>query len=578
MNALTQLNQLGIRTGDSDYIQEKIRLTNAICLFGIFVISLSLFSNAFVYPPSVASVMLVNYISILVACILTLGLNYLRFYNASRIFFSLFVSLSSTLVYITLHPADGPALSLMNTSVILVVIPWLLFDLQEWGKLVFNLSIQILGIIVCCTASHWIEVTTDRAFLYSNGQSIQQALLSCIVVCFCIYTMKKSNSRAKQKNENLIEEMQQQQQVLLEKEAKLSSYITEVEEAQRVNQQRQWTSDGLATFAEILRRESHDTTKLYDILISQIVRYVHANQGGLFLVQNEGSQEAYIELAACYAYERKKYQKKRIEIGEGMVGQAVQEVDALYLTEIPSDYIHITSGLGKANPTCLLIIPLQVNDHVEGVLELASFTEFEPYQVEFLKKLGESIAATIATTRINQRTKELLDASQWQTEALRAQEEEMRQNMEELAATQEEMERKTREMEELYAQSREREKELMNNMVMLENTRKETEAKQQEIQTLLHEAQRNEEQLRSQEEMLRNTLAQIQTAQHELQAKNEEIEKTKQDEKARAVAQIESQKKIMQKVMDKQKAKEQEMQQKLEALQLELEEYRRKIS
>ena len=101
--------------------------------------------------------------------------------------------------------------------------------------------------------------------------------------------------------------------------------------------------------------------------------------------------------------------------------------------------------MGKATPTSLLIVPLKVNETVEGVLELAGFAEFEEYKITFLVKLGEVVASFIQNERVMQQTKYLLDQAQEQSEEMRAQEEEMRQNMEELQATQEEMHRKEKE-------------------------------------------------------------------------------------------------------------------------------------
>jgi GAF domain-containing protein len=152
-----------------------------------------------------------------------------------------------------------------------------------------------------------------------------------------------------------------------------------------------------------------------------------------------------LKMRSCYAYGRRKNLSKTIHLGEGLVGQAFREKDIIFLTDIPSDYIQITSGLGKALPNSLLIVPLIHNEQVVGVLELASFQIFEEFQIQFIQKLMESLASTLISVSDNDRTKMLLEESQLRTEHMRAQEEEMRQNMEELSATQEEMHRKEQE-------------------------------------------------------------------------------------------------------------------------------------
>jgi PAS domain S-box-containing protein len=215
--------------------------------------------------------------------------------------------------------------------------------------------------------------------------------------------------------------------------------------------ERTWTTEGLARFVETLRAHHEESQRLYQNIISQLVKYLKANQGGLFVVNNTQPGQPVLELMACYAYERLKFTQKIILPGEGLVGQCYLEADTIFLTDVPQKYLHITSGLGEATPRCLLIVPLKLNDTIYGVIELASFQVLAPYQIQFIEKLGESIAATISTAQVNEKTRYLLQESQMQGEMLRAQEEEMRQNLEELAATQEEMQRRELETQSLLA-------------------------------------------------------------------------------------------------------------------------------
>jgi len=198
------------------------------------------------------------------------------------------------------------------------------------------------------------------------------------------------------------------------------------------NFQRNWASQGVAEFGELLRSSSDSLENLANNIIAKLVRYLNANMGGLYIVNDEKKYDIHFELLAFYAYDRHKFINKRIDIGENMVGQCYQENETIFLTDLPPDYVHITSGLGSDNPRCLLIVPLKVNQETFGVVELASFTILEPYQIEFVEKIGETIASTISSVKINLQTNRLLAESHEKSERLAKQEEEVRKNIDKM--------------------------------------------------------------------------------------------------------------------------------------------------
>lgn len=219
------------------------------------------------------------------------------------------------------------------------------------------------------------------------------------------------------------------------------------EEKRRIEEdQRTWVTHGLARFGEILRQNTDNIEVLSYNIIDYLVSYTKVNQAGVFLINTNSQGGKFFELTAFVAYDRKKFANKTIQWNEGLIGRCAMEKETIFLTEIPNNYVSITSGLGESNPNALLIVPLKVNNEIYGVIELASFKIFQDFEISFVEKSAESIAATISNVKINIQTANLLKETQIQAEKMAQQEEELRQNLEEMQATQEESERREIEM------------------------------------------------------------------------------------------------------------------------------------
>jgi methyl-accepting chemotaxis protein len=241
-----------------------------------------------------------------------------------------------------------------------------------------------------------------------------------------------------------------------------------MEAAQR-EQEEKFITLGITKVGDIIRQNSDNVKKLADEFIIGTVKYLGINQGGLFLHDDENGAE-YLELISCYAYERKKFLNKRVRVGEGLLGQCFLEKEQVYMTKVPDEYTHITSGLGGSTPGSVLLMPLMTNESIVGVMELASFKPFTEAQIEFIKTAAENIASSIVSSRTTERVKRLLQA----------QEEEMRQNMEELQATQEEMSRKNADVERLLNDASAKEEDLQKQLDEISVIKKDEQRKSQE--------------------------------------------------------------------------------------------------
>lgn len=299
--------------------------------------------------------------------------------------------------------------------------------------------ISISTLLVMQVAARITQKETENRYILEENSQRQKILSEYVAnISEGVYSVEmkldtKKNSFAK---------------ALVDLKDKLHKASIEELKQQEENEKRNWTTQGLTKFAEILRDNSDSIYNLSYTIISNLVKYLNANQGGIFIINDTNLRDKYLELTGAYAYERRKFLSKRIEFGEGLIGMCILEGKTTYMTDIPEAYLNIQSGLGDSSPRSLLIVPLTLNEEYFGVVEIASFNEFQLHEIEFVEKVGENIASSLSNAKTNERTTHLLKQSSLQAEMLKSQEEEMRQNLEEMQAIQEGQEISERKMRE----------------------------------------------------------------------------------------------------------------------------------
>ncbi|MBT28120.1 MAG: hypothetical protein CMO01_00560 [Thalassobius sp.] len=209
------------------------------------------------------------------------------------------------------------------------------------------------------------------------------------------------------------------------------------------DQKRNWANKNLADFAELLRIHSENLEELSYKIVARLVYCLKANQGGFFLLSEDGDK---LELKGSYAYNKRKYIEKVIDSTHGLTGQCLQEGKPIYLKEIPQDYMEITSGLGGARPSSLLLLPLIENDNGYGVIEISSIEEMDDYKIKFAEMVAEDIASSLSVLKANEKTKELLTESQLKNEKRKSNELQMSQKLAELEVSAEQWKNKETEL------------------------------------------------------------------------------------------------------------------------------------
>lgn len=212
----------------------------------------------------------------------------------------------------------------------------------------------------------------------------------------------------------------------------INQMITNLRETTQRNQDQDWLKSNLAKFTQMLQGQK-DLNTVTKRILSELAEVVTAHYGAFYILkQDEEMQVAKLKLFAAYAYKEDKNIPKEFEIGEGLVGQCAFEKERILLKNVPQGYVKISSGLGKAKPANLIILPVLFENDVKAVIELASLDAFSDTHLDFLSQLTESIGIVLNTIETNSRTEELLAQSQSLASELKTQQEELRRTNDEL--------------------------------------------------------------------------------------------------------------------------------------------------
>ncbi len=212
----------------------------------------------------------------------------------------------------------------------------------------------------------------------------------------------------------------------------INQMITNLRETTLLNQDQDWLKSNLAAFTQMLQGQK-DLNTVTKRILSELAQVVSAHYGAFYILQQEEEkQNLKLKLFAAYAYKEEDKIPKEFAVGEGLVGQCAFEKERILLSNVPQGYIKISSGLGKANPTNLIILPVLFENNVKAVIELASLDSFSETHLDFLSQLTESIGIVLNTIETNSRTEVLLEQSQSLAGELKVQQEELRRTNDEL--------------------------------------------------------------------------------------------------------------------------------------------------
>jgi len=207
------------------------------------------------------------------------------------------------------------------------------------------------------------------------------------------------------------------------------------------NEEQAWMMKNLADLTTYLQ-SSKDLISFSRNFIQKVTPMV-GGKYGVFYLREEKDEEPVFKLTGAYAYKQHDDTNSTISLGEGLIGQCALSKKTISLVDIPKNYINISSGVGKAIPKQILIIPIVFEDKVRAIYEIASFQQFSSIEQKLLEELADYSGIIIDNIAGRYKMMELLQESQTMTEELQTQSEELSSQHEELKRFNEELETQT---------------------------------------------------------------------------------------------------------------------------------------
>ena len=234
---------------------------------------------------------------------------------------------------------------------------------------------------------------------------------------------------------------------------KINEMIHNLRDTTHKNTEQDWLKTNLAKFSRMLQGQ-RDMTNVGRTVLSELCPVVSAQHAEFYVLDAKDQLHPRLTLLASFASHGNDRIGSQIDLGQGIVGQCAVEKLKIVLDKVPGDYIRISSGLGSAPPSSVLVLPLIFEGQVKGVLELASFQGFSQSHLALLDQLTESIGIVLHTIEANMRTENLLTQSQSLAHQLQTRQQELQQTNQELqekahllAQQNQEVEHKNREVE-----------------------------------------------------------------------------------------------------------------------------------
>jgi HAMP domain-containing protein/signal transduction histidine kinase/ActR/RegA family two-component response regulator len=188
----------------------------------------------------------------------------------------------------------------------------------------------------------------------------------------------------------------------------INQMIANLRDTTHANKEQDWLKTNLAKFTAMMQGQ-RSLESLAQLLMNELTPAVSCQIGTFFVVDETHDT---LRLLSSYSYVRRKTLSSAFGVGEGLVGQAALEKKTIVVTDVPDDYVRVTSSLGEAPPHNIVVLPVVFEGHVKAVIELGSFQPFSQVHLTFLEQLMLSVGVVFNMISASRRTEELLQELQ----------------------------------------------------------------------------------------------------------------------------------------------------------------------
>jgi tubulin-specific chaperone A len=188
-----------------------------------------------------------------------------------------------------------------------------------------------------------------------------------------------------------------------------------------------WLTKGAEAVSDRLHGQ-HDLLSLAHNILEVLVEVIDAQAALYYLAHDQNT----LQLLKDYRADETVTVRPLIGRGHGIIGRALHQGKTVVVNDLPPGYLKISSGLGEADATSVVVAPVYFENQLLAVIELGRHRPFSPREEQLLDRVLENIGVAIHTTEARLELTQLLKTTRNQSEKLQIQQEELQQSNEEL--------------------------------------------------------------------------------------------------------------------------------------------------